>query len=82
MNIIDWISAPLSVLLEWCCGLFSGELAGILVFTLLTKLILFPVSLWVHANGVSLVRITPGLNRLKLKYYGDKDTVAEETLKL
>ena len=42
-------------------------------------MILFPVSLWVQKNGISMVRLTPELNRLKIKYYGDKDTIAEQT---
>ncbi len=82
MNILDIISTPLAWLLDWCSSLLGGYLAGIVLFTVLTKLILFPVSLWVHKNGISMVRITPGINRLKVKYFGDKDAIADETLKL
>ena len=62
-----------------CYRTVGHYLAAILIFTLLTKVILFPVSLWTHRNGITMIRLMPELNRLKVKYYGDKDTIAEET---
>ncbi len=65
------------------CYKFAGNAAlSILFFTLLTKVILFPVSLWTQRNSLKMVALTPELNRLKIKYYGDKDAIAEETQKL
>ena len=72
----------LSSLLRLCCGLFNSYAPGIVLFTLLTKIILFPVSLWTQRNGIKMVELMPALNRLKIRYYGDKDTIAEETQKL
>ena len=82
MKITDLISVPLGALLGWCNTFCGNEIAAILVFTLLTKVILFPVSMWVQKNGIAMVRLTPQLNRLKIKYFGDQDTIAEETQKL
>ena len=79
MNVTDLISSPLGMLLELCISLLSNAALAIVVFTLLTKIILFPVSLWVQKNGITMVRMTPELNRLKIQYYGDKDTIADET---
>lgn len=79
MNITDLISVPLGMLLELCTGLLPSAALAIIVFTLLTKVILFPISLWVQKNGIAMVRMTPELNRLKIQYYGDKDTIADET---
>lgn len=62
-----------------CYRMVGHYLAAILIFTLLTKVILFPVSLWTHRNGITMIRLMPELNRLKVKYYGDKDTIAEKT---
>lgn len=76
------VGLPLAALLRLCGSWFGSYGLAILVFTALTKVILLPVSLWVQSNSVRLVALTPELNRLKLKYYGDKDTVAEETLTL
>lgn len=78
----EFVGAPLAALLRLCCSWLGSYGPAILVFTVLTKLILLPVSVWVQSNSVRLVALTPELNRLKLKYYGDKDTVAEQTLAL
>ena len=79
MNITDLISIPLGWLLQFCMQFLPGAALAIVVFTLLTKVLLFPVSLWVQKNGITMVRMTPELNRLKIQYYGDKDTIADET---
>ena len=79
MNITDIVGIPLGALLGWCYDLLGNYGLAIIVFTLLTKVILFPVSMWVQKNGIAMVKLTPDLNRLKIKYYGDKDTIADET---
>ena len=79
MNITDLIGIPLGKLLELCIQLLPGYVLPIVIFTLLTKVILFPVSAWVQKNSIAMVRLTPELNRLKIRYYGDKDTIADET---
>ena len=79
MDITKWISVPLELLLRLCDGLLNNQVLAIILFTLLTKVILLPVSLWVQKNSVAMVRLTPEMNRLKLQYYGDKDTIAEKT---
>ncbi len=82
MDITELVGVPLAALLRLCQGWLGDVFLAIVVFTALTKVILLPVSLWVQKNSVCLVALTPELNRLKLKYYGDKDTIAEETLAL
>ena len=77
--IMELLSIPLNSLMRLCCDWLKNDLLAIVVFTTLTKVILFPVAMWVQKNGIFMVRITPELNRLKIKYYGDKDTIAEET---
>lgn len=79
MNITDIVSIPLGALLNLCYDLLHNYGLAIIVFTFLTKVILFPVSMWVQKNGIAMVKMTPELNQLKIKYYGDKDTIADET---
>lgn len=79
MNITDIVSIPLGAILKFCYNILQNYGLAIIVFTLLTKVILFPVSMWVQKNGIAMVKITPQINRLKIKYYGDKDTIADET---
>ena len=67
----------------WLCYSVSGNYAvAIVLFTLLTKLILFPVTLYTHRNSLKMVSLMPALNRLQIKHYGDKDTIAEEAQRL
>ncbi|QUC66146.1 membrane protein insertase YidC [Aristaeella hokkaidonensis] len=72
------ICAPLGWLMRVAYSLTGNYGLAVIVFTLLTKLVLLPVSLWVHANGIKMVRLEPAVNRLKVKYFGDPDKVADE----
>lgn len=80
MNFIeDILSVPLGELMYWCYNLVSKYAVAIVLFTLLTKIILLPVSIWLQKNSVKIVKITPEINRIKAKYFGDKDTISEKT---
>ncbi len=79
MSLTEQLAVPLNALMMICYRMVGHYLAAILIFTLLTKVTLFPVSLWTHRNGITMIRLMPELNRLKVKYYGDKDTIAEKT---
>lgn len=76
------LGVPLGALIFACYQLLDNYALAIVLFTLLTKVILFPVSMWVQKNSIKMVQLTPELNHLKVKFYGDKDTIAEETQKL
>lgn len=82
MDITELVGVPLAALLRLCWQWMGDFTLAIVVFTALTKVILLPVSLWVQSNSVRLVALTPELNRMKIKYYGDQGTIAEETLVL
>ena len=72
----------LSRILIWCHHLLGNYGLAIVLFTLLTKVLLLPVALWTNRNGIKMVAVMPAINRLKVKYYGDPETIAEETQKL
>lgn len=76
------LEMSLGVLISLCYNILHSYTLATILFTLLTKLILFPVSLWTHRNSLRMVLLMPDLNRLKIKYYGDKDAIAEETQRL
>ena len=79
---MDYITIPLNALMALCYSWTGSYLLAIVVFTLLTKVILFPISCWMQRESIKMVQLTPDLNALKIRYYGDKDTIAEETQKL
>ena len=61
------------------CGSYGF---AIILFTLLSKIVLLPISLWTYMNSITRIKIQPDINFLKVKYYGQKDTIAEEQAKL
>ena len=76
------ICAPLTWLMNLAYSLTGNYGLAIILFTLLTKAVLFPLSLWVHANGIRMVRLEPAVNRLKVRYFGDADRIADEQASL
>ncbi len=76
--LIDLFSAPLGILMRFCYS-FSGNYGlAIIIFTLLTKVILLPVSIWVHKNSIKIVQIQPEINFMKVKFFGDSDRISDE----
>lgn len=55
---------------------------AIIIFTLISKIVLLPLSIWVQKNSIKMVKIQPEINFMKAKYFGDNDTIAEEQAKI
>ena len=69
--------------LMWCCYQLVGSYGGsILLFTLLSKLILLPLSIVVQKNSIKMVKLQPELNRINTEHYGDRDTIADLSMEL
>ena len=76
------ICVPFAWLLRIFYALTSSYGCAILLFTLLSKIVLLPISVWLQKNSIKMVEIQPAVNRIKAKYYGDADTIAEEQAKM
>lgn len=72
-------STLLGYLMYFCYNILKKYGAAIVMFTLLTKVVLWPLSVWVQKNSVKIVRLTPEINHIKANYFGDKDMIAEKT---
>ncbi len=79
---MEYITTPFGYLMKFCYNVFTNYALAIIVFTLLTKVILFPVAVWTHKNSIKLIKIQPQLNELKIKYFGEKDIISEKQLEL
>ena len=77
-QISEWIAALLGAVMDWCYGFLKNYGWAILLFTFISKIILLPISVWVQKNSIKMVEIQPAVNRIKAKYYGDADTIAEK----
>lgn len=65
-----------------CYQIFHNYGISIVIFTIITKIILLPISVMVQKNSIKMVKMYPEMNRIKAKYYGSKDLIAEEQYKL
>jgi len=70
---------PLGYIMYASYRLFNNYALAIILFTLITKIVLLPISIWVHQNGIKIVKLTPELNKIKINYFGDGDRIADET---
>ena len=69
-------------IMDLCHQVWPNHWADIVLFTLITKVIQLPISLWCQRNSIAMVALMPKMNRLKVKYFGDKDRIGDESAKL
>ncbi|MBQ8440261.1 MAG: membrane protein insertase YidC [Clostridia bacterium] len=81
-TVLYYVCVPLGILMKWCWQLVGNYGFAIILFTLATKLVLLPFSVWIHQNSIQMVKIQPAINFLKATHYGDMDTFADEQAKL
>lgn len=80
--IINEIGKALGIVMDFCHSLCANYGWAIILFTLLSKIILLPLSIWVHFNGLKMVRIMPEINWLHVNHFGDRDAISEGQAKL
>ncbi len=67
------LGTPLGYLMKFCYDIIQDYGLAIIAFTLLTKVILLPVSLLVQKNSIKMIKLQPEVDALKYKYIDDKD---------
>lgn len=72
----------LGPVMRFCYDIISNYGWAIILFTLFSKIVLLPVSVWVQKNSIKMVKMQPAVNRIKIDHFGDKDAIADETSKL
>ena len=80
--VIDFLIGILGCIMYGCYYLIKNYGLSIIVFTFITKLILFPISLLTQKNSIKMVQMQPQLNALKIKYIDDKDKYTDEQVAL
>ena len=81
-TIIYYICIPLGYLMKACFWLVRNYGLAIILFTLATKFVLLPISIWIQKNSILMVKIQPEINYLKANLNGNIDAIAEEQAKL
>ena len=77
-----FLGKVLGPVMNWCYSLISNYGWAIILFTLFSKIVLLPVSVWVQKNSIKMVKMQPAVNRIKINHFGDKDAIADEQSKL
>lgn len=76
------IGVPLGYIMSLCYKIFENYGIAIILFTFITRLILLPVSTWIHINSIKMVKILPEINYIKVNYFGDNNRIADEQARL
>lgn len=76
------IAEPFKKMIKWIYDKTGSMFWAIVLFTLFTKIILLPISIWVQFNSIKMVKMQPEINKINAKYYGDKETISEKKSEL
>ncbi len=68
--------------MAFCYKLFNNYGIAIILFTLISKIVFLPLSIWVQKNSIKMVKMQPMINKIKIKFFGDKDKISDETSEL
>ena len=80
---MEYVARVFGIILYISYKLGLGNyILAIVIFTALSKIILLPVSIWTQKNSIKMVKIQPKLNMIKVKYFGDRNKIADETTAL
>ena len=83
MNLINTLlGVPLGHVMRLCHALMQNYGLAIILFAILARIILFPISVIAQKNAVKMARLQPKLEEIKRRYAGDKDRITEEQVAL
>lgn len=78
----DLIAIPLGWIMKGCYYVFKNYGIALLVFTLITKVIVFPLSVKQEKSMASMAMLKPKLDELEKKYGKNKQKLQEEQMAL
>jgi YidC/Oxa1 family membrane protein insertase len=76
------VGVPLGYLMDWCYRAVDSYGPAVLLFALLTRLLLFPLSFAAHKNSITMARLAPRLADIRRYHAGDSGLILEEQKKL
>ncbi len=79
---IGFLGRIFAYLMEICYRIIGGYGSGIILFTVLAKIIQLPISIMVQYNSIKMVKMYPEMNLIKAKFFGSNDLISEENYKL
>lgn len=80
---MDIINIPLGYLFKWVSFLVGNNYGwALILFTIVTKLLLTPLSIKQQKSTLQMQKIQPKLSEIQKKYQYDKEKLNQETLKI
>lgn len=76
------LGVPLGAVMRFCYGIIQNYGLAIILFTFITKIILFPLTIMVQKNSIKMIKLQPELNMISAQYADNPDKVSEEQLKM
>lgn len=76
------IGIPLGFIMWLCFMLAKNYGIAILLFTLVTKALMFPLSIWVQKNSIKMIKLKPQLNQIAASFAGNRDMAVEKQFAL
>ena len=81
-GLMELLGVLLGAVMSVCYGATQNYGLAIILFTLFTKAILLPLSVWLHKNGIKIIKLQARVNGVKADYYGDGAAIAEKQSEL
>jgi YidC/Oxa1 family membrane protein insertase len=79
---MDWVAVPVLKFMKWLYALVGNYGVAIMVLTIVTKLLFFPLSVKSMKSMKAMQAIQPQVNALRAKYKSDPQRLQRETMEL
>ena len=79
---IEQFAKILGVLIKIIYKIIDNYGITLIIFTLISKIILFPINIIIQKNSIKMIKIKPKIEELKYKYSEDKDKFMEKQIEL
>lgn len=78
MGIFSFLATPLGFVLRWIYELLPNYFAALFIFTLLVRVVIFPLNIKSQKSAADRARLAPRLERIQKKYANDRQKLAEK----
>ena len=82
MSLYDIIGYPFGFLMSFIYGIFGNYAVSIIVFTIVTKILLFPVNYKTQKNSARMQLLNPKMEKLRKSFANNPQRLQEEQQKL
>ncbi len=78
MGLFSFLAKPLGFVLRWIYTLLPNYFAALFLFTLLIRLVMFPLNIKTQKSAADRARLAPRLERIQKKYANDRQKLMEK----